>query len=56
MQKFDNETQAYFDSLPPLIQEQVMQSGFTPGSAQELQAFYQHILHSSSNTIKPENL
>lgn len=46
--------QEYFNSLPPLIKEQIMQSGLELASKEELEGYYQNILRSGPNTVKPE--
>ena len=45
---WDSKTKAYFDSLPKLLQESIMQSGVRIQSEADLQALSQHL----SNTAK----
>lgn len=46
---FDSETKAYFDTLPPLIKEQIMQTGMKLSSKKDLQDFAENTLRSGDN-------
>lgn len=53
--KMDSRAKEYFNTLPPLIQEQILKNSAELNSKNELQAFYTNILRSGPDTVKPDS-
>lgn len=53
--RMDGRAKEYFDTLPPLIQEQILKNNGAFYSKNDLQAFYINILRSGPDTIKPDS-
>lgn len=52
--RMDRGAKEYYDTLPPLIQEQILKNGAGMMSKRELQTFYTNILRSGPETVKPD--
>ncbi len=48
LEKMDQSAREYFDSLPPMLQEQVMQSGVTMTTKEQLETYCR-------NTMQAQN-
>lgn len=53
VEKMDSGAREYYDTLPPLIQEQIVKNGAGLLSKRDLQTFYTDILRSGPDTVKP---
>lgn len=48
LEKMDQSTKEYFHSLPASVQEQILQSGVTLTTKEELQTCYENLLKKNS--------
>ncbi len=52
LERMNAEARAYFDSLPPTLQETVMQSGVTMTTREQLETFCTNMLKSGLNGVE----
>ncbi len=52
LEKMDQSAREYFDSLPPLLQEQLTQSGVVMTTKEQLEAYCKNILGESGQTAR----
>ena len=50
LQRMTPEAKAYFDSLPPMLQTTVMQSGVTMTTREQLETYCNNVMNSGKNT------
>jgi|GEM_PF-746034 len=53
--QLDSGAREYYDTLPPLIQEQIVKNNAGLLNKRDLQTFYTDILRSGPETVKPDS-
>lgn len=56
LRQMNRAAREYYDTLPPLIQEQVLKNGAGLSNKRDMQNFYRGILRSGPETVKPDIL